>query len=171
MRKLFALFVALIATATLVFAENPSQTVSCGDQVTIKANPATHYHFVQWSDGNINVKRTVTVNEALTLTATFAEDTYYTLTLGNQIIITSGESANGRYYPGDQVTIQAVPNALDQCEEFKYWADDANNTTATRTITFDNSNLSISAVFGAKLVTITIQSEDEAKGTVEFVTD
>ena len=102
----------------------------------------------------------------MVLTATFAADTYYTLTLGAQIQITDGEHADGKYYPGDQVTVQAVPNAADQCEEFKNWADDVDNKTAVRTITFGTEDVNLTAVFGAKELNIEIKAG--AGGSVVF---
>ena len=42
-----------------------------GTQATVTAVPNSGYQFKQWSDGNTSASRTVTVNEDLTLTATF----------------------------------------------------------------------------------------------------
>lgn len=168
MKKIFSLVLAVAAATTLAFADE-SKTVSCGSDVEIQAVPDAHYHFVQWSDGNTDAQRTVTVNEAMILTATFAEDTYYTLTLGVKIAIIEGEHADGKYYEGDVVKIQAVPDAADQCEEFKYWSDANGNTNAVRTLTFGTSDINIEAIFGAKLLDIEIKAN--AGGSVQFVTE
>ena len=169
MRKIFSLVLAFAAATTMAFAAQ--QTVPCGDQVTIKATPKTHYYFVRWSDNNTNATRTVTVNEAMSLTAIFAAENSYTLTLTvndnsvGKVDIISGAAA--AYYQGDEVTIKAT--ATDGCWQFLYWADDHNNTDATRTITFGTANLSYQAVFGQLEYNFTIQANDDAMGTVEFV--
>ena len=169
MRKLFALFVAVAATATLAFAEQ--KTVDCGSPVTIKAVPKTHYHFVSWSNSVTTPQQTVTVSEAMSLTATFAKDPSYTLTLntsglGNGSVAVI-EGAAEEYFQNDVVKIKATP--ADDCQEFLYWEDDHSNTIATREITFGTSNLSYTAVFGVKQLNITIQSADDEMGTVQFV--
>ncbi len=44
-----------------------------GEEVTITATPNSGAYFVEWNDGNTDNPRTVTVNEDITYTATFAE--------------------------------------------------------------------------------------------------
>lgn len=167
MKKIFALFVAVAATATLAFAAE--KTVDCGSTVTIKAIPSEHFHFVKWSDENPNAQRTVTVNEAMSLQAIFAADDTYTLTLNTSgtgtgaVNVIDGQKV--AYYAGDEVTIQAVP--ADDCQEFLYWEDDHNNKTAIRTITFVDANLSYTAVFGVKQLNVTITASEG--GSVQFV--
>jgi len=43
-----------------------------GDEVTITATPNSGAYFVKWNDGNTDNPRTVTINENITYTATFA---------------------------------------------------------------------------------------------------
>ena len=43
-------------------------------QITISANASNCYHFTQWSDGNTNSTRTITVTQGTSLTAIFAPD-------------------------------------------------------------------------------------------------
>ncbi|MBQ9591925.1 MAG: leucine-rich repeat protein, partial [Paludibacteraceae bacterium] len=45
-----------------------------GMVTTLTATPSDHYHFVQWSDGNTDNPRALTVTSDLDLTATFAID-------------------------------------------------------------------------------------------------
>ena len=47
-----------------------------GSSVTITATPISHYHFVNWSDGNTSTSRTFTITSDVTLTANFAIDTF-----------------------------------------------------------------------------------------------
>lgn len=60
-----------------------STTVANGTSVTISATPDSGYEFERWSDGNTNATRTVTVDRAITLTASFKLKPvikYYTVT-------------------------------------------------------------------------------------------
>ena len=167
MKKILSIVLAFAAATTMAFAD--SKTVNCGTEVTIKAVPNAHFHFVKWSDDDTNAERTVTVNAAMSLQAIFAADNTYTLTLnpsgtgtGAVNIIAGAKEA---YYEGDEVTIQAVP--ADDCQEFLYWEDDHTNTTAIRTITFAEANLNYTAVFGVKQLNITITAGEG--GSVQFV--
>ncbi len=66
---------ALVAATTMAFAA--SETVDCGTTVTITANATTGYHFMNWSDGNKENPRDITLNgEDVTLQAIFAIDTF-----------------------------------------------------------------------------------------------
>ena len=47
--------------------------VEPGTEVTIKASPVAGYQFCNWSDGNSNATRTITVNEDCEFTAEFEE--------------------------------------------------------------------------------------------------
>ncbi len=48
-----------------------------GTEVTLTATPAEDYHFVQWSDGNTENPRTITINANVELTAKFAANPVY----------------------------------------------------------------------------------------------
>ncbi len=48
-----------------------SYTIDVGTTVSITANPLENYHFTQWSDGNTDNPRTITMERDLTLTAVF----------------------------------------------------------------------------------------------------
>ena len=76
-----------------------------GTEVTITATPNADYSFVQWSDGNTNATRTVTVTEDLTLRAEFKTNfntvadimkIYQSLNLASGA--TSSDSYSGRGY-------------------------------------------------------------------------
>lgn len=53
---------------------NDSQTMSYNRMVVIKATANEGYHFVQWSDGETEAERFVTVNQDIELQAIFAPD-------------------------------------------------------------------------------------------------
>ena len=96
-----------------------SGTYTEGDKVTITATPAINANFVQWSDGNTNATRVITVNADITLTASFA---IKRLTLS----ISAGQGGsvntevNGIYDYGTQVTITAT---ADAGYHFTGWSD------------------------------------------------
>ena len=89
-----------------------------GSEVTITATANTGYEFTQWSDGNKDNPRTVTVAADATYTAEFALQTYVvTATCDPQ----QGQVTGGGTYPyGSEVTLTAVPNDGYQ---FKQWSD------------------------------------------------
>ena len=58
-------------------------TVEVGTSVTISATPATHYHFVKWSDGVETATRDIQVTGNITLTAEFAIDQHEVQTSGD----------------------------------------------------------------------------------------
>lgn len=169
MKRVIVLFGILGAICASMVAAN--KTVDCGSTVKIKATPKEHYHFDHWSDGDTNAQRVVTVDQAKTLTAYFAADDTYSLTLASnddelgEVTITAGAKAS--YYAGDQVTIQATPD--DACRRFKYWDDDHNNTNPTRTITIKAGTNSYKAIFEIIQYQLTIQSANATMGSVEFV--
>lgn len=171
MKKIFSLVLAFAAATTMAFGA--SQQVNCGTTVKIKATPKTHCYFVKWSDENTDAERTVTVDQAMTLTAIFAAENTYQLTLNTNdtdlgsVIITEGEKA--AYYAGDHVTIKAVPG--DDCRQFLYWADDQNNKNPIRTIEISATAAAnvYTAIFEIIEYQFTIEANDDNMGTVEFV--
>lgn len=74
----------VINTYTVSLTPSPSDKGSVtgagsythGSSVTITAAPASHYHFVNWSDGNTSASRTFTVTSNVALTAYFAIDAF-----------------------------------------------------------------------------------------------
>ena len=54
-----------------------------GETVTLAAIPVSGYHFVQWSDGNTDNPRQVTVTEDLSLTAEFSASCKLTVSSGD----------------------------------------------------------------------------------------
>lgn len=54
------------------FGSGSNVDVAVGTSVSIAAQGDAGYHFTQWSDGNTSASRSVTVNQSMTLTASFA---------------------------------------------------------------------------------------------------
>lgn len=73
------MLMAMVAM-TYTFADQQetegTNTFSCGDQVSVKIEPATGYHFVQWADGNIENPRLVTMDDTKNLAAEVAVNQY-----------------------------------------------------------------------------------------------
>ena len=93
-------------------------TYKDGSEVTITATANTGYAFTQWSDGNKDNPRKVTVTADATYTAEFALQTYVvSVTCDSQ----QGQVTGGGTYPyGSEVTLTATPN---NGYEFKQWSD------------------------------------------------
>ena len=87
------------------------------NNVVLTATPKVGYHFVKWSDGNIDNPRSVVVTQDSTFTAEFAINKY---------TITIPESENGivtgmgEYNHGDTITLTATPN---EHYHFVQWSD------------------------------------------------
>ncbi len=120
------------ATYTAVFAPN-QYTISStaengrvegtgkydyGTTATLTAIANEHYHFVRWSDGNIDNPRTITIEGDATYTAEFAIDQF---TITATCDIQYGEvTGDGVYDYGTRITLTAIPNSG---YEFKQWSN------------------------------------------------
>ena len=73
MRKTFLTIICALC-AGFLFARNAgtSGVYECGTWLQLVATPFDDYHFVEWSDGNVESVRTVEVNEDATYIAYFA---------------------------------------------------------------------------------------------------
>ena len=112
--------------------------------VTIFANANEGYKFVQWSDGNTENVRSITMTQDTVLHATFVEEQkeQFTLTLtageGGTVTKTPDQPS---YEDGTSVVIAAIAN---DGYEFVTWSD--GNTSAQRTIVMDK-NYNLTATF------------------------
>ena len=151
-------------TVTVESADTEMGTVSeggtydYGNEIQISATPAEGYGFATWNDGNTDNPRTVTVTEDITYTATFgAWRTITVLSADETMGIVSG---GGVYVEGAQVEISA--EAVEHYH-FAQWND--GNTDNPRTITV-TGDATYTASFAIDRFTITVESADEAMGTV-----
>lgn len=119
-----------------------SNSVYYGDTVTLTAIANYGYHFTQWSDGNSNASRTITVISDMVLTAYFEINSYQLTVLPNDptLGIVTG---SGSYPHGTQVTVSATPFTGIR---FDHWSD--NSLLNMRTITLIN-DMQLVAVFTA----------------------
>ncbi len=121
-------------------------TYGSGEQLTLTAFPGAGAEFVGWGGdltGNENPK-TITVNGNMAITATFAAQGVYSLTI---IPSTNGtvevNPVRDLYAPGEQVTLTAKP-VLGYA--FSAWGNDALGTTNPLVLTMDGNKV-VSAVF------------------------
>ncbi len=157
----------VVATYTLTVSSNNTNygtvtgggTYNHGASATLTATPKTGYHFVQWSDGNTNASRTVTVTANATYTATFAINTYKLTVTSNNTnygTVTGG----GTYNHGATATLKATAKTG---YHFVKWSD--NNTNASRSVTV-TAAATYTATFAINTYTITATSANTSMGTV-----
>ena len=127
------------------------QTVNHGaDGTAVVATPNSGYHFVSWSDGNLNATRTDTnVTENITVTANFSNALTVTYIAGSHGTIT-GTTPQNVSYGGNGTAVTAVPNAG---YHFTDWND--GSSTATRTDTNITGDISYTANFAINTYTLT----------------
>lgn len=131
-----------------------------GSQVLLTAIPNAGYHFTQWSDGNTDNPRTITVNADATYTAQFAANTYVVNVNSNNTLMGSA-TGGGIFSYGQQAAIEAT--ALPHYR-FVQWSDGNNGNPRVVTITSDTT---FTAMFEQMpQYTITVVSADETKGSV-----
>ena len=113
--------------------------VTVNTMVTITAVPEPHYHFVSWSDNNTENPRTVTIIEALHLTAIFEID-QHTITVLSANPAMGTVSPGGTYDYGTEIFITA--DAL-QGYEFVSWND--GNTENPRAVIVEQDSMFIAS--------------------------
>ena len=110
-------------------------TVNHTTMVTLTAIPEPHYHFVCWSDSVTTNPRTVTILEALHLSAIFAID-QHTITVRSADESMGTTSIGGTYDYGTEITISA--DAL-QGYVFVTWQDSVTTNPRTVVVTQDSN--------------------------------
>ena len=150
------------------------QTVDYGtDGTAVSAVPDTGYHFVAWSDTSTDNPRTDThVTGDITVSASFALDTYtltYTAGAGGTI---EGDSPQTVDYGTDGTAVSAVP---DTGYHFVAWSD--TSTDNPRTDTHVTGDITVSASFALDTYTLTYTAgaggtiEGDSPQTVDYGTD
>ena len=126
---------------------------------TIIATPNYGYHFTQWSDGDTNNPRVLTLTQDTAFTALFAKNTYTITAIPNDTIrgIVIGSTLT-EYL--DSVTIVAIPN---YGYHFTVWSD--GDTTNPRTIEATRDSL-ITAYFNYNQYSIILRVDTNIHGSV-----
>ena len=125
-----------------------------GSVVTIAVEPNYGYHFVQWSDGNTDNPRTVTVTEHKLYVASLAKNTYSVSVIydPNQGSVSYPEQAEYM----QSISLYATPNTGYR---FVQWNDGETRNSRRVVITQDTT---FTAEFELKKYTITFQDNDGA---------
>ncbi len=120
-------------------AEVIGETIYDSD-VTLKATPATGYHFVNWNDGNNDNPRTITVYNSTTYTANFEIDNYNVSATADATTGNAYCNASKADY-GSSVTFYAIPK---YGYFFKNWSN--GSTAAMQNVTI-SGNTTLTAIF------------------------
>ncbi len=112
--------------------------------IQLTATADEHYHFVQWSDGNTNNPRQITIEEDKTYTAIFSIDQHSISTIAEHGIV----NGTGIYDYGSETILTIIP---DFGYEFSSWADGNTNNPRTILVTEDAtySSMCVLMVAGA----------------------
>ena len=134
--------------------------------VTIEAYASENYQFKQWSDGNTDNPRTLTLTRDIALTAEFEEIPYYSVTIsGNYIdgyvsiwdywhFYTESSAVQFEVQGGTEVYFREESN----CGLFLGWSDGVTERERTVVITSDTT---ISSIFEAsKYYTVNISGDN-----------
>ena len=139
---------------TLNATEGGSAQITAADcessSVTVEAYASENYQFKQWSDGNTENPRTLTLTRDITLTAEFEEIPYYSVTIsGNYIdgyvsiwdwhFYTESSAVQFEVQGGTEVSFREESN----CGLFLGWSDGVTERERTVVITSDTTIYSI----------------------------
>ena len=143
---------------------NGGGTYDYGTTATLTATAAEHYHFTQWSDGNTNNPRTISVKGDAAYTAEFAID-QHTITTNAQ---NGNVNGGGTYDYGTTATLSATAN---EHYHFTRWTD--GNTDNPRTVSVE-SDATYTAEFKPNSYTITVSTDGHGSanggGTYDYGT-
>ena len=145
-----------------------------GDTLTISAIPTTNCHFVQWSDGDTNATRSITVNDNVTYTAIFDYNPI-TITLVNaDTAMGTVTPAPGVYtfHVGDTASALATPaNGY----HFNQWiigmagltdSMTSNPVTMVLPTYLAGASITLTATYAPNLYHIDVYSDNNDLGTV-----
>ena len=145
-------------------------TYVAGSTLVITATPDDGYRFSQWSDGDKNASRQITVNDNITLTASFEsagstpQHLLYVRVIGNGNV--NGENGIYQYYyEGDQLQLVAKPNE-ENYYVFNQWSDGV--TDAIRNITIGEEDIQLTALFSTRTYTLTLTAGNGGKVNSEI---
>ena len=139
-------------------------TYDYGTTATLTATADEHYHFTQWTDGNTDNPRIITVESDATYTAEFAIDQHTVTTYAQNGNVSGG----GTYDYGTTATLTAT---ADEHYHFTRWTD--GNTDNPRTVAVED-NVTYTAEFKPNPHTITVSASEHGNvsgaGTYDYGT-
>lgn len=135
-----------------------SGTYNWGTSLDISAIPNYGYHFTQWSDGNTQNPRHITVNENVEFSAQFAINSYEASILSNDTVMGT-VSGSGTYNYLTQLTLSATPK---YGYHFVQWNDGSHENPRTISLTRDTV---LMAQFAINMYYVDITSNNLALGT------
>ena len=147
-------------------------TFSEGTQVTVSANPATGYNFVNWTENSsvvsTNANYTFTATAHRTLVANFEAITY-TVTANANPAAGGSVTGAGSYTYGQTATLTATANTG---YHFVNWTDGNAVISSEATYSFTvNGNRNLNANFQINSYTISASANPVAGGTVNGAGD
>ncbi|MBO7143776.1 MAG: leucine-rich repeat domain-containing protein [Salinivirgaceae bacterium] len=134
-------------------------SIMYSSQAKITATPASHHHFVSWSDGNCQNPRTLQVVSDTQLVATFAIDSF-TVAATSRTEEFGTVNGGGLYAYGTVVEVKAVPNPH---YHFTGWSNGVKTISQELVVEQD---MAFSAEFAIDSHRLQVASADSAKGTV-----
>lgn len=161
-----AVFTDIIYNITVTSSNPTYGYVTGGGQyarnstATLTAVPNQGYHFEQWSDGNTQNPRIVTVAGDMTYYALFAPD-QYTITVTSANPGMGSAIGSGVFAYGTQTSITATPM---QHHRFLHWNDGI--TTNPRLITVAGDSAFTAYFEAEEQYTVTVVSGNPDRGTV-----
>lgn len=116
-RAIFAVNRYTITSNSVNGTVSGAGTYDYGQMLTLEATPASHYHFVAWSDGNTENPRSLSLTSDITIDPIFAIDqhTVYAFAQNGSVIGT------GSFDYGTVISLEARANAH---YHFVEWEDD-----------------------------------------------
>ena len=145
-------------------AVSPAKTsYQKGDVVTLTAEPAEGYSFVRWSDGNIDHRRTLTVDDDVDLTAYIEPDSSrvsFSAGAGAVLGVTSKRVSFGNAY-GE------LPVPTRTGAKFSGWTDDEKRTVTAKTEVNRTADHTLYASWSDLLYEITWDFTGRGNGKVE----
>ncbi|MBR1769349.1 MAG: leucine-rich repeat domain-containing protein, partial [Bacteroidales bacterium] len=162
-------YIALFAINTYDIITNSSNpaigtasgggTYEYNTPVNISANANYGYHFTQWSDGNTDNPRLITVIQNTTYTAQFTLNSY-TIEVESNSSTMGSTRGNGAYLYNSVATISAIAN---YGYHFISWSD--GNTENPRSFIV-TKNENITALFDYNLYNISASSSNLSQGSI-----
>jgi autotransporter-associated beta strand protein len=141
----------LAGTNGLISGVTPQVVSYNGSGTAVTAVPNTGYHFVNWSDGSTANPRTDTnVKSNITVTATFAINTYTLTYVAGTNGTISGNTPQTVNYGASGSAVTAVASAG---YHFVNWSD--GSTANPRTDANVTNNVSVTATFAINTLTLT----------------